>query len=78
MTVHEEHTKLSDSMSEKLVATMMNKILLCEKRSGRRFSAKLVGFENGKLFFESRDGSLNWDLIEDIKSAIILPPKKVD
>ena len=76
MTVHENYAKNSDSLTEPLIAKMLHKILVCEKRDGRRFSAKLVGFDDGQLFFETRDGSINIDRLDNIKTASVLQEKK--
>jgi len=76
MTIYENYTYVSDGLTEPIIEKLLNKILVCEKRNGKRFSAKLVGFDNGQLFFETRDGNINIDRLDNIKTASVLQSKK--
>jgi hypothetical protein len=50
----------------------MNELLVCENTRGKSFIARLVAVRGNSLLFESKDGVLIWDSIDDIKSASLL------
>jgi len=46
----------------------LNKIVLVEKKNGRKFTSMLVAVDDGWLVFESRDGKRSSDRIDEVIS----------
>jgi hypothetical protein len=65
----------SDEEMRPIVNRMKNKLLLTKKVDGKTFIAKLIAVKGDLLFYETRDGSIAVNNINEIASCSEFHPK---
>jgi hypothetical protein len=65
----------SDEEMRPIVNRMKNKLLLTKKVDGKTFIAKLIAVKGDLLFYETKDGSIAINNINEITSCSEFHPK---